>query len=124
MNISPELKLKLINETNFIFENHQETFDFNYRGSVYKVPGISWNDICLDLSKDPKLYYECEIWYKELFNRESSDSSNKSYKINIGPFEGLWPTQCNSRTFVVNFLADAIHYGRKNWKDWFIQGDN
>ena len=120
MNISPELKLKLINEANFMIEQHQETFDYNYRGSIYKVPGISWSEILLDLSNDEELYYECEVWCKQIIY---INNLSKSYKINLGPFEGLWPTQCNKDTKVVNFLADQIHYGRKNWRDWFIQGE-
>lgn len=121
MKITPELKLKLLNEANFNIKTHQELIELNHGGVAYKVPGIRWNEICLDLSTDLELYYECELWIKKIANMCRDNSYNKSYKVNIGPFEGLWPTQCDRAALTVNFLADTIQHGRKHWKDWFIQ---
>lgn len=110
--ISPELKLMLLDETMVKVESHMETVDYNFRGRVFKMPGMSWNEISMDLYDLPDLFSQCEEWYKD-----------GPYKIDIGQFEGLWPVQCNSKTMIVNFLSDTVKPGTKNWKDWFIQGE-
>ena len=110
--ISPELKLMLLDETRVKVVSHMETIDYNFRGKVFQVPGMSWNEISLDLHDSLDLFLECETW-----------SNKGAAKIDIGWFEGLWPVQCNVPSLVVNFLADQVSPGRKNWKDWFIQGE-
>lgn len=114
--ISHKLKLKLLDEREVRVVHHLEKTEINFQGMKHQVPGISWHEISLDLRNDPELFSECEEWQLTI-------SSFKDYKLNIGQFEGLWPVQCNQKSMIVNFLADAIYTGRKHWKDWFMEGE-
>jgi hypothetical protein len=118
INLSHKLKLKLLNEKEVHIVRHQETYDANHFGKSIKVPGVCWFEISIDLSDDPDLFNECLEWMTK--HQTYFKTSHCACKLNIGPFEGLWPTQCNCGTMTVNFLADEVYYGRKNWKDWFI----
>ncbi len=118
--ISHELKLKLLDEQKVNVIKHVEQIQSNFAGKIYKIPGMSWNEITLDLKDNSELFSECEEWCN--IRSTYFKTSYKAYKIDIGQFEGLWPVQCNQKTMVVNFLADDIYPGRKNWKDWFVEG--
>ncbi|MCK5613089.1 hypothetical protein KAR91_65050 [Candidatus Pacearchaeota archaeon] len=119
--ISHELKLKLLNEKEVNVVRHVEQRDLNFEGRTYQVPGLSWHEITLDMKDTPELFSECEEWIR--LQKTYFSTSYKAAKINIGQFEGLWPVQCNQKTMVVNFLSDTIYPGRKDWKDWFLEGE-
>ena len=116
--LSHNLKLRLLDQKGINVTCHQEHSDLQFRGQSYKVPLMSWYEITVDFSEKPELFEECVEW-QNIISKYLSTSHN-TYKLNIGPFEGLWPTQCNSMSLTVNFLAEEIYWERKNWKDWFI----
>lgn len=111
MNISSDLKMKLIEETNFSIEHKVEKIDVNVRGQMVSFPGSRWTELTLDLSNDSHLFYECVNWL------------SKQKKIDIGPFEGIWPSKCDFQNLEVKFFVDLINPDKKNWRDWFLQGE-
>jgi hypothetical protein len=118
INLSHDLKLRLLDESKINITCHQEHSEIQFMGQPHKIPIMSWYEITVDFSDRPELFEECVTW-QDIIVKYLSTSHN-SYKLSIGPFEGLWPRQCNLMSLTVNFLADEVYYGRKNWKDWFI----
>jgi hypothetical protein len=118
--ISHELKLRLIDESNMQINHHVEQLDMTFEGKSYKVPAKSWIEIVIDFKDTPDLFLECELWYSTIMTYFKT--SYTACKIDIGQFEGLWPTSFDFENMTVNFLADYVRPGRKDWRDWFCKG--
>lgn len=118
--ISHELKLKLLDKNKAILECHMTPQELKFQGHIVKVPGVTWNEITLDLKDEPQLFRECETWIYVLMAQVESRCDSK---VTMGEYEGLWPTICDKRNMRVTFLVDVFHKGRSNWRDWFIQGE-
>jgi len=117
--ISHKLRLKLLDHDKMRAEGHMTPQELSYHGLKIKVPGVSWTEVTLDLRDEPDLFDECENWKHvrmTYFTRVDT-------KITIGPYEGLWPTVCDKKNMRVKFLVDSYDAGRRDWRDWFIQGE-
>jgi len=74
-------------------------------------------DIEFYIELNEKLVKECLIWmhHIETYFKTSYDA----YRIDIGPFRGLWPVTAYYNSVGVTFRADSYNPKYKNWKDWF-----
>lgn len=92
-------------------------------GVTYSVPGEKYHMIQMDLTDEPKLLSACYEWIRviETFFK----SSYTAYKVDIGPYEGLWPTDVTkiANRLIVHFQLDNVEVGKENWKDWFVRED-
>jgi hypothetical protein len=118
--ISHKLKLRILDTDKARFESHMTPLKYKYRGKEIKVPGVKWNELILDLRDELQLFRECEIWRHVRMRRTEERCDTK---ITMGEYEGLWPTICDKRNMKVTFLIDVIHLGRKDWRDWFMEGE-
>ena len=101
--ISHELKLKLLEyEKIEAFSQSPYLSNFNIQFKI-KIT-------------DQKILKECEKWIREI-NRFFK-SSYEAAKINLGPYEGLWPIYLEGDK--VTFRADVYHKNKSSWKDWFV----
>ena len=114
--ISHQLRLRILDVSKAKLECHMTPIEVNFRGVKHKVPGITWNELILDLNDSPELFDECENW---LENRRSQFDC----KLNMGEYDGMFPSICDRSDMSVTFLVDSISFGRKNWRDWFMEGE-
>jgi hypothetical protein len=125
LKLSPELKMKFLDEKNLKIDMRQEFHEIKgLGGTTHNIPSIRWIEVILYLHDDPELFEECKEWIRLI--RDSvyfKTSSFTTAKLTVGPFEGLFPTQCIGESKEVHFLTDSYHSGKGHWKDWFIQGD-
>ena len=87
-------------------------------GLIYHLAGPEHNSVIVDLSdhSDPEYDVEqCEKWIKILNTYFST--SYKAYKIDVGPFKGLYPVEIEQDK--IHFNVDIFDF-RPSWKDWFI----
>jgi len=78
------------------------------------------SEITFDVDlEDEKLSKECLIWIHHI--ETYFKTSYNSLKLDIGPFEGLWPIKGHYNSTMVTFRADWFDPDRKNWRDWFIE---
>jgi hypothetical protein len=117
-NISHQLRLKILDKARL--KCHMTPVEMNHHGVKIKIPGVTFNELLLDLRDSPELFEECEVW-KHI--RMTKFDSRVDTKVSTGEYDGIWPTVCDRRNMRVKFLVDAYHAGRKNWRDWFIQGE-
>jgi hypothetical protein len=118
--ISHDLKLKLLDKNKATSESHMTSHEMTFQGQIVKVPGVSWSEVILQLKGEPNLFQECEDWI-EMIRSGCQDSCN--FKLTMGEYEGLWPSICDRKNMKVTFLVDCFHPGRKNWRDWFLEGE-
>ena len=94
---------------------------FNLNGTNRSITsGHTEYDIVLDLSDEPECLQACIDWCNIITTYFKT--SYKAYRIDIGPYEGLWPISCDPNG-KVQFHLDNVDQERKDWKDWFIKGD-
>lgn len=113
-------KLRLIILEKARIEYHSTPTEMNHCGHKVKVPGITFNELILDLKDYPDLFEECECW-KHI--RMTKFDSRVDTKVTTGEYDGIWPTVCDERNMRVKFLIDSYHAGRKDWRDWFLEGE-
>jgi hypothetical protein len=118
---SYKLKLKFLHEENIQIHQHVDFHDVEICKRKVRLPGMSWVEIILNLKHDPELFKECFDWYKK--QSAYFKTSYSAMKVDIGPFEGLFPSDCDIENLSVTFLVDDYIPGKKSWKDWFIIGE-
>jgi hypothetical protein len=115
-----ELKMKFVTLEGFCM--HREYYNINVLGDPCKqaVLGEPMIYIKLDLSDEPELLKCCIEWQSII--ETYFKTSYKAYRIDIGPYRGLWPREITPEG-VVEFNVDVADTKNGNWKDWFIQED-
>ncbi len=88
-------------------------------GRSVHVPTTIHYNLELNLSESPHLLKFCQEWMQMIEEKFQEDYI--PFKIDIGPYTGLWPTHTTDGT--VHFRMDVVDPGKKNWKDWFVLGD-
>jgi hypothetical protein len=95
--------------------------ELQFRGKTFKVPGVTWSEVILDLIDEPQLFQECEDW---IINIQSNTVEKTSdIKVTVGEYVGLWPSICDKKNMRVTFLIDVFHLDKKDWRDWFLEGE-
>ena len=94
-----------------------------FGGIKQYVPGETRYDIKLDLTEYPRALKCCLSWMNIITTY--FQTSYSAYRISIGPYEGLYPTASyiEDNRNIVEFHVDAVDTRKKDWRDWFIQGD-
>jgi len=114
-----ELKLKFLNMEGLISEI--QTIEFKMmNGIIRTIPTTMDHIIILDLSDYPECFKACCEWNRII--ESYFKTSYTAYKLNIGPYEGVWPYEI-SEDGIVKFRLDEVYPDKKNWKDWFIKED-
>jgi len=113
-----ELKLKFLSMEGLISE--LQTIQVQMHGIIKTVPTAMDHRIELDLSNYPDSWEVCCEWNRII--ETYFKTSYKAFKIDIGPYEGLWP-YIISEDGIVKFRLDEVYSERKDWKDWFIKED-
>jgi len=120
-NISHKLKLKFLYKQGLKVNQRIEFYDVEAQGQTVKLPRISWTEVILDLENEPQLFKECCEWLR--LQSTYFKTSYRAMKINIGPFEGLFPSECDFKNSIVTFLVDDYIPEKTCWKDWFVEGE-
>jgi len=115
-----ELKLKFLNMEGLSAEKDIVDIVANKSSLPIRVSGPTYYDLKLDLNNEPELLKICIDWY-DIIDKYFR-TSYKAYRINIGPYEGLWPVKIEP-SGVVHFHVDNADVEKKNWKDWFVKED-
>ena len=100
-----------------------DKIDYINNGIIYSVPGESHYMIQIDLTDDPDSLDACTKWIQVI--ETYFKTSYGAYRIDVGPYEGLWPTDVtiiNNRD-IVHFQLDNVDTTKGSWKDWFIKED-
>ena len=113
-----ELKLKFLSMEGY--SSNVEMDEMNFHGDVISIPGKITDQIELDLSNEPELLKVCVEWQRII--QTYFRTSYKAYRIDIGPYEGLWPIEISSNG-MVHFNVDHVDLSKENWKDWFVKED-
>ena len=102
--------------------SHTEIHELAVLSSYHKVKfsGKTTNQVDLDLSNEPELLEVCIEWNRLI--ETYFKTSYKAFRIDIGPYEGIWPTEISSDG-MVHFDVDNVYPDKKDWKDWFIKED-
>lgn len=90
-------------EINTILDNHStnRSFPMNFFRTI-RVYNISYHDL-----------RECEKWLSLTYR--SIEKFENKYKIDIGPFQGLFPIEVGTNEVKLR----AENY-KPSWRDWFI----
>ena len=113
-----ELKLKFLNMEGL--ESEIETYDVRLNGIKHKLTGDVKYKVILDLKNDSECLEACIKWKYVI--KTYFKTSYKAFRIDIGPYKGLWPIIIYSNG-TVEFILDEVYLDRKDWKDWFIKED-
>lgn len=107
---------------NIIVSNVTDPLEYiDNHGIRCAIPAHGYVQIIIDLSENENLYHdleECEKWMNTINTYFST--SYKTYRIDIGPFIGLYPVKVDFTDYKVIFHAEDFYY-KPTWKDWFIQ---
>lgn len=122
-----ELKLRFLNLEGL--ESNMPTTTVYNNGNAIKVPsGYMEHDLKLELDGDSRELEECKKWIKVIETYFKTSYGLGGYKIDIGPYEGLWPTHIDYSVFAdepliatVHFRLDNVNLQKRSWKDWFIR---
>jgi hypothetical protein len=110
-----ELKLKfLAYEGLTILSNNRKIY---YHEKFINIPFEP--DYQVELVLDAKLLKFCYEWMEKI--QLYFKTSYRSFKVDIGSYEGLWPVEIHDNTVI--FRLDGINKGKQNWRDWFIKED-
>lgn len=113
-----DLKMKFLSLEGLEIE--RDSYDIPGFGGTYQtVPGPTYYSVDLDLSEHPECYKACIDWYNVIMTYFKT--SLKAYRIDIGPYTGLWPVMIDG--MVVKFSMDDADLERQDWTDWFVKGD-
>ena len=119
VNIPYKLKEKFLSMEGL--SSHTEMIEMlDGNGQHMVMPGRTTNQVDLDLSNEPELIKVCIEWNRLI--QTYFKTSYKAFRINIGPYEGIWPISIGADG-MVNFSIDAVYPDRKDWKDWFVKED-
>jgi len=91
-----------------------------YGGAKQRVPGPDHYSIKLDLSNNFKCLRVCFDW--NCIIQTYFKTSYTAYRIDIGPYKGLWPVSVGEDG-VVLFEVDDVDLNKKDWKEWFVKED-
>lgn len=101
--------------------SEMQTIEFKMMNGIRQtIPTCMDHTIELDLKNEPELLEACIKWNRII--ESYFKTSYTAYKLNIGPYEGLWPYEI-SEDGIVKFRLDCVYPDRKDWKDWFIKED-
>ncbi len=112
--LSHELKTKILNQDR-IESRSTAVPQFMFIGGTHIQR--EWHVyFSIRITGNKKLITECNKWVShiETYFKTSYDA----LKVDIGAFQGLWPTHVNRGR--VYFRADMYDSTKKSWKDWFI----
>ena len=114
------LKLKFLSLEGLSVEKDMQ--DMTPVGSFtpIRVPGPTYYNLKLDLSNEPELLKICIDWYDII--DKYFQTSYKAYKIDVGPYEGLWPVEIEPAG-IVHFQLDNADVRNKDWRDLFVKED-
>ena len=119
VNIPYKLKEKFLSMEGL--SSHTEMIEMlDGNGQHMVMPGRTTNQVDLNLSNEPELIEVCIEWNRLI--QTYFKTSYKAFRINIGPYEGIWPISIGADG-MVNFSIDAVYPDRKDWKDWFVKED-
>lgn len=94
----------------------EENFKMPFGGGMTQTfSGIIHCKVVLDLSNDPECFNACTVW----IDMVRTDYTVESYKVDIGSYVGLWPSEAQGNG-IVTFIMDKYDTSRQSWKDWFI----
>jgi len=113
-----ELKLKFLSEEGLTVSFDSEIIDCNGVRTAIPFGPVNYQ-IKLILSDEPHLIEFCNDWIDKI--QKYFKSSYKTFKVNIGSYEGLWPVEMVDG--VVIFRIDTYNKERRDWKEWFIKED-
>lgn len=119
--IPHKLRMKFVTMEGF--RMHREYYNINVMGMPvpHQALGEPMISIELDLHDEPELLDSCIAWQRAVEN-DFVENSFLFYKVDIGPYEGLWPRSISDEG-IVNFNVDVADTRKGNWKDWFLEGD-
>lgn len=120
LQISAELKNIMLTDEMLVTQSMEPIEFVTIDGQKVKVAGRIELDVKLNLENRPDLFKECLDWMK--LRDTYFQTSQRAAKLNIGPYDGLFPTECTGDG-VVHFHADEFYPGRTHWRDWFVQGE-
>lgn len=117
--IPQDLRMKFVNMEGFCMDT--DYYEVNVMGIKQQIPGKQLIHIELDLHDEPELL-DCCIAWQQVVNDYFVENSYQEYKIDIGPYTGLWPRSISDEG-IVKFNVDVADSRSGNWKDWFVEGD-
>lgn len=88
--------------------------NFKLNGPMELTATVSFSN------KELNLLQEVVEWIQHI--QSYFKTSHETYKVDIGRFEGVFPTSCETNMFSgseVEFSIDNIK--PESWRDWFIQ---
>jgi len=117
--IPHRLRMKFVTMEGFCMDT--DYYEVNVKGTKKQFPGKQMIHIELDLSNDSELLDCCIAWQLSV-NDYFVENSYQEYKIDIGPYTGLWPRSISGEG-IVSFNVDMADTKKGNWKDWFLEED-
>jgi len=119
--IPQDLRMKFVNMEGF--RMHREYYNVNVMGMdrPLQTLGEPMISVELDLHDEPNLL-DCCITWQLAVEKHFSETSFETFKIDIGPYTGLWPRSISDEG-IVTFNVDVADTKSGHWKDWFIEGD-
>jgi hypothetical protein len=113
------MKVKIPYELKLKFLSMEGLTLYNDKGKKL-VYGRDIYYVILDLKNHPKCLEACVEWNYVI--ETYFKTSYKPFRIDIGPYKGLWPIIIYPDG-TVKFTLDEVDPNRKDWKDWFIKED-
>lgn len=93
------------------------SYDVDKSGMTFVVKKPN---IVLNLSQNSKCFSACIEWYRII--QTYFKTSYKAYRLDIGPYTGLYPVSIDNNGYVM-FEFEDVDIDKKDWKDWFIKED-
>lgn len=93
------------------------SYDMDISGVVFKLKDPT---LVLNLAHNQKCFSACVEWYKII--QTYFKTSQKAYRLDIGPYTGLYPVSIDNNGHVM-FEFEDVDPNKKGWKDWFIKED-
>lgn len=81
-------------------------------------PAIQGN---INLKVDGNDLEFCIEWMKRILKNELTSYGPNNYKVDVGPFVGIWPCEINKNK--VSLSVDYFDETKEDWRDWFVIGD-
>lgn len=122
--IPHELVLKFVSlDVNTLTSEYKMTDYQQYIFNRFKVveskkTTVMKTTVMLDLSHNPICFNACKEWFEII--QKYYKTSQKSFRLDIGPFKGICPVSldCNG---MVEFIFDDYDDSNRNWKEWFMK---
>lgn len=116
-----KLKEKFLNLEGLIVKNITEEFSDPWLSNTRSQMIVDTKySIELNLAGDSTCFSACVEWYRII--QTYYKTSYKAFRIDIGPYKGIYPVSIdeNGRVF---FELEDVDLDYKNWKDWFVKED-